>query len=477
MKVLHIGFGFRPWRGGGLIEYAEDLMEEQSKHGYQVFYFCSGRHYPIVKRTFLKRWMRSAISIIEVINPPIYHGGDSGTAFDIESPVIEKLFYEVLCEIKPDIVHIQELAGLPSSLIDIVAAHGTPMVMTLQDYHLLCPTLKLFDYQYTTCEDDEPSQKCVLCVRDSPAGIRHQLVRNTLRYEAKRILPDSVRKSAKTLYDVISHTKAKSLNLRHSARRSHLVNDLLVDFFRTRRQVNVERLKRVDLLLAQSSAVERIYRQIAGVENIRTLHLTVKHIEYIHPKVIKINPDFRVKFGTINGLATVPKGARLLLEAIEILKAEGLGSQFELHVFGGIDKDIQTKVKEFSNVYYHGFFDVNELDRIMEPLHVGIIPSVWEEAYGYVGVEFLAKGIPVIGNLKGGIVDYVLDDVTGWLNVDNNAAGLAKIMKRIIGNPAEIEKLNRKIMEIRGKLIKTMEQHFYEIDHIYGEIIAAKRRT
>lgn len=27
MKIFHIGWGFRPWRGGGLIEYTEDLME------------------------------------------------------------------------------------------------------------------------------------------------------------------------------------------------------------------------------------------------------------------------------------------------------------------------------------------------------------------------------------------------------------------------------------------------------------------
>ena len=33
MKILHIGWGFRPWRGGGIIEYAEDLMEKQIQKG------------------------------------------------------------------------------------------------------------------------------------------------------------------------------------------------------------------------------------------------------------------------------------------------------------------------------------------------------------------------------------------------------------------------------------------------------------
>ena len=48
-----------------------------------------------------------------------------------------------------------------------------------------------------------------------------------------------------------------------------------------------------------------------------------------------------------------------------------------------------------------------ELDAILDEVDVGLMPSVWEEAYGYAGVEFLAKGIPVIANAIGGMPDYV----------------------------------------------------------------------
>jgi len=54
-----------------------------------------------------------------------------------------------------------------------------------------------------------------------------------------------------------------------------------------------------------------------------------------------------------------------------------------------------------------------ELDHILDEVDVGIMPSVREEAYGYAGMEFLAKGIPVISNAIGGLVDYTREGETG----------------------------------------------------------------
>jgi hypothetical protein len=47
MRILYVGYGFRPRRGGGLIAYAEDLMEAQAGRGDDVAYFFRGRHYPL----------------------------------------------------------------------------------------------------------------------------------------------------------------------------------------------------------------------------------------------------------------------------------------------------------------------------------------------------------------------------------------------------------------------------------------------
>lgn len=58
MRVLHIGWGFIPWRSGGLIEYAEDLMEKEVSTGWDVSYFFAGRHYPLFSKPRLIKWQK-----------------------------------------------------------------------------------------------------------------------------------------------------------------------------------------------------------------------------------------------------------------------------------------------------------------------------------------------------------------------------------------------------------------------------------
>ena len=138
-----------------------------------------------------------------------------------------------------------------------------------------------------------------------------------------------------------------------------------------------------------------------------------------------------------------------MYETIKILNSKGLDSYFELHIRGSLDKKIKNILK-FKNVYYHGSYNVKNLNCILEKADVGIVPSIWEEAYGLVGIELLAKGIPVIGNKRGGIVGYTIDNYT-------------------------ISELNQNILENRCRILKTMEQHFQEIKDIYYNVINCYR--
>src|SRR5205823_2301556 len=83
---------------------------------------------------------------------------------------------------------------------------------------------------------------------------------------------------------------------------------------------------------------------------------------------------------------------------------------------GDVTDETRERLERLPNVEWAGYYDPADLQRVLEPYHVGVIPSVWEEVYGYVGLELLAAGLPVIGNARGGIVDYVRDGETGWVN-------------------------------------------------------------
>jgi len=469
MKILHIGWGFRPWRGGGLIEYTEDLMETQAKNGYEVYYFFAGRHYPLLNKPRLVRWERKGIHMYEIINSPIIHGGDRGSLrpeLDVSEKWSEVFLRKAFDEIQPDIVHIQELAGLPSSLIDITKEKGFPLIMTLHDYFLLCPTLKLFDSTENNCMDKDIYKKCIVCCQDAPN--KNVFIKQTIAYDLKKWHLYGI---SKNLYKITKVFKTRKRGVSVYSRKSvREIDKDLAKKFQKRRDINIERLNKIDLLIAQSYKVEEIYRRMLNrEEGIITLHSTVKHINHIQPKVIS-SIDFPINFAVLNGCASIAKGSKLVLESMKLLTEKGLDRFFKLHIFGGLSTEIRNEILSFDNVIYHGPYNVNELNMILDEIEVGIIPSVWEEVYGYVGLEFLAKGIPIIGNKKGGIVDYTIDGFTGWINQNSDAEGLVNIMTDIINNPSQISCLNNKIINNRSSILKTMDQHFYEIDEIYRKL-------
>jgi glycosyltransferase involved in cell wall biosynthesis len=122
-------------------------------------------------------------------------------------------------------------------------------------------------------------------------------------------------------------------------------------------------------------------------------------------------------------------------------------------------------------VEFLSWYNVEDLNRMLDHVHVGLIPSIWEEAFGYVGLEFLAKGIPIIGNARGGIVDYTKDGLTGWVNRSSTAEELAAIMAAIVEDPSQVVTLNSRILARRAELVKTMDTHGREMDELYRQVI------
>lgn len=467
MKVLHIGWGFIPWRVGGLIEYAEDLMNIQADKGWNVSYFFSGRYYPFTK-TKLKKWRNGKIIMLEIINSPIFHAGELGTLYpelDLEEEEIENIFREVLNQLRPNIIHIQELAGLPTSLIDIIKdEYDIPLVMTLQDYFLLCPTLKLFKNN-SFCLENNLSKNCAICCMNAPLNYKFLII-STLMYDLKRFHLFKPAQKIRQFLRIFPTKKPQTIESSLNIMQINKIPQKNI-IYQKRRNINIERLKKIDLLISISYKVEEIYRNFTGTNKIVTLHSTVKHLELINPKTLNIK--IPIKFATLAGCSTVPKGSEIIKEAIEKLNKKGFNSSFELHIWGGLDNNIK-KILNFDNVCYHGNYAVENLDDILNDVDVGIMPSMWEEAYGFTGIEFLAKGIPVIGNKRGGIVDYVITDKTGWLNKTASSEELASIMEYLIEDPEKITNINRKIIKNK-KLIKSMDTHFNEINQIYLNLI------
>ena len=475
MRVLHVGHGFRPFHHGGLISYAEDLMQAQAARGDEVHYFFSGRHYPLL-RTRMRSWERGQVRMHELLNSPVLAGtGDRGTRrpdLELREPTVERLFRAVLDEVRPDLVHVQELNGLPSSLLEIPAERGVPVAMTLHDYHALCPTVKLFDLHGQRCRRREPAPVCVGCCRDAPGDAR-ELVTLTGRHH---------KREASTLVPLVQYVPGPGAVRRwvrgsaEPARRAAPPGD--VAGFQARRDVNVARLNGVDRLLPVSAAVGDLYAEL-GVERgrLRTLGLTVSHLESLRPR--RMDAVGRpVRFVTLNGCASPAKGADVVAGALDELAAGGLTPQdLTLSVAGHVDPTVADRLAASPLVHLLGDYPPAALDEMLDGFDVGIVPSIWDETFGFVAVELLAKGLPLIGNAAGAVADHARDGETGWLNRDCSALGLAGIMAAVVAEPQQVVALNRRIIELRPGLVASMDTHTEQVREVYAELLGQSSST
>lgn len=465
MKVLHVGWGFQPFRGGGLIEYAEDLMEVQAHNGYQVGYFCTGRFSIIINKPFLKQWKSNkGYTVYEVWNPTIIGGFDFGIkdpVADVIEPVTEKLFMQVVKDFAPDIVHIQEVLGVPTSVFKQLRVLNIKTVFTIEDYFYLCPTLKLVLPGGNTCriKGAELGRQCAICCNNAP--------RHNLSYKLHMMYPKLLNSS------FIKGVKKIKKALLKTAARQHLpppvkLDEKLVADFNMRRESNLQIIKDMDLVIAMSGKVAAIFNYYEALDNMITLNLTLKHIDSIKGRLFNGAAGHVIVFALINALNTPLKGRYLVLQLFEMINECGWKDRVQFKIMGYISDEDAILLKKYPFISIAGKFNAADLDTILNDLdiHIGIVPSVWEEAYGYVGIEFLAKGIPVIGNDMGGIPDYVTDE-TGWLNKTCDADGLFQIIEGIINNPAKVDSLNKNLVNNRHKYIKGIAEHFEEMDRLY----------
>ena len=471
MRVLHVGSGFRPWRRGGLVAYVEDLAAEQVRRGHEVSYFFSGRQYPLARGPRLRRWDRDGMRMLEVVNSPLYDHGRQ-PELEVAEPRLERMLADVLAEVRPEVVHVQELAGLPFSVLEVIERHGAPSVVTLQDYFPVCSTFKLIDADGHVCMRREIGADCAATIaaeqRDPglmvEATLEH-LVRSTrgLRRFSNLWLSDRW------------HRTTKRIGAAEARRRSRGAASPAPAAFQSRREHNVEVLNRADRVIAMSNRVAEIYASL-GVDRARleTIHLTLAHIERLTPRRASAPADGKpLTFATLAGFESEPKGALLLIEAMRQLADRARDGRFRLLVFGFVEPRFREMAAGLPGIEIRRAFRPAALDEILDEVDVGLMPSVWEEAYGYAGVEFLAKGIPVIANAIGGMPDYTRDGETGWLNRSCSAEELARIMGGIVDQPGQVVELNQRLIAERDSVVKPMRRHADEMDAVYGDVIAA----
>lgn len=165
------------------------------------------------------------------------------------------------------------------------------------------------------------------------------------------------------------------------------------------------------------------------------------------------------------GRVRAEKGILVLLKALDLLLHEegGIGNKekpLSLHIFGDGDKvymnDLQSFLRErqlTSVVTFHGIVPQDELIEQYDHADMLLVPSLWQEPFGLVALEAMARGLPVIASQTGGLAEIITHEVNGLLVEPGNERELALAMRELLSDAGKRARLGQ-----AGRA--TVQEHF-----------------
>jgi len=135
------------------------------------------------------------------------------------------------------------------------------------------------------------------------------------------------------------------------------------------------------------------------------------------------------------GRLTPEKGLEYLLRSLR-----HLGGRWRLVVNGdGPDLARATalarRFRLLDRIEFAGWSSRQQLLRCYEAADVVVVPSVWPEPFGLVGIEAMAYGRPVVAFRSGGIPEWLAHGETGFLVENGDVAGMGQRIGELLADP------------------------------------------
>jgi glycosyltransferase involved in cell wall biosynthesis len=90
---------------------------------------------------------------------------------------------------------------------------------------------------------------------------------------------------------------------------------------------------------------------------------------------------------------------------------------------------------------FPGWVEAEGRLELLRNADVLIVPSLWPEPFGMVGVEAASVGVPAVAYRAGGIVDWLRPGVTGELAEGFGSRTLALALERALRDPQHHHRL------------------------------------
>jgi glycosyltransferase involved in cell wall biosynthesis len=311
-----------------------------------------------------------------------YADGDLGSriqsaAASVYSVAARRALRGLLVQRRPDVAHLHNIYHqLTTSIIDELRRQQVPVVMTLHDYKVVCPSYDLFT-------DHAP---CRRCVGHLPwHAVRHRCVKGSLGGSA------------------VAAAEAVLTRVRHS-------------------------YAKVDAILAPSRFLADLATAYVPAERIRVLPNFLNDIPALHPRGDRQPGRPYVLFA---GRLEEVKGIEVLAAALR-----EWDPRVDLRIAGA--GPLQSRVEELQasgTATYLGVRARPEITQLMRDALAVVVPSVWEENYPMSVIEARAAGTVVISSDRGGLREMIEHRVDGLLFDPGDPRALGHAISSLVDEP------------------------------------------
>jgi glycosyltransferase involved in cell wall biosynthesis len=188
----------------------------------------------------------------------------------------------------------------------------------------------------------------------------------------------------------------------------------------------LDALRRADLAVSYSSSVDR--------------HLAANGIA--RRTVVPYFPTMATRPGSGHGTRrrVVFAGRIVLAKGIDVLirAARRVDAEFVICGEGRRLQDMRDLARELGvaeRVSFKGWLDAERLADEFANASLVVIPSVWPEPFGLVGIEALAAGRPAVASATGGVGDWLEDGVAGLCVPPGDEGELARALNELLADP------------------------------------------
>lgn len=176
-------------------------------------------------------------------------------------------------------------------------------------------------------------------------------------------------------------------------------------------------------------------------------------------------------FGTLRR----QKGQEVMIRTLPLLRQDVTAREVVLHLFGGGPdraalEQLARGLGVESRVRFYG--DCDEVESHMRAMTIVVLPSVYE-SFGYVAVEAMALGKPVVAAEVGGLKEIVVPGVTGLLVASRDPREYARAIDSLLADKAKADRMGREGFA-RYQELFTERRMIDAIDRTYRSLMSSQ---